>query len=122
LIESLGGSATAGVGWAAGIERLAMLIAEPAVEQLDVVIAVEDDRALATAFRGLRLFRDHGFATDMVATGSPRKRFDKANKMGAKVLVGIKLDGDTPTISTRAAPGVAEHDTVKELTLQLGSA
>ncbi|MFC3578540.1 histidine--tRNA ligase [Sphingomonas hylomeconis] len=119
LIESLGGPATAGVGWAAGVERLAMLIDAPAVDLVDVMIAVEDDAALATAFRGLRLLRDRGLSADMVATGSPRKRFEKANKMGAKVLVGMKHDGDTTTISTRAAPDVAEHDVVKEIVLEL---
>ena len=30
LIESLGGPETPGVGWAAGVERLAMLMEEPA--------------------------------------------------------------------------------------------
>ncbi|MEN2787630.1 histidine--tRNA ligase [Sphingomonas qilianensis] len=122
LIESLGGPATAGVGWAAGIERLAMLIAAPAVDPVDVMIAVEDDAALATAFRALRVFRDNGFSADMVASGSPRKRFDKAAKMGAKVLVGIKLDGGAAVISTRAAPDVAEHDVVRELVLELTGA
>ena len=33
LIESLGGNPTAGVGWAAGIERLAMLVVEFAGER-----------------------------------------------------------------------------------------
>ena len=38
LIESLGGPHTPAVGWAAGIERLAMLIEAPAPERLDVVM------------------------------------------------------------------------------------
>ena len=119
LIGSLGGPETPGVGWAAGIERLAMLLAEPVVEGPDVVIAVEDDEALATAFRALKLFRENGLAAEMVATGSPRKRFDKAAKMGAKVVVGLRLDADAPVFSTRAAPDVAEHEMVKTLTQRL---
>ena len=48
LIESLGGPTTPAVGWAAGIERLGMLIEAPAHELARVVImAIEDDRALA---------------------------------------------------------------------------
>src|SRR4051812_17793598 len=38
LIEALGGPPTPGVGWAAGIERLAMLIDEPAAVSLDVAV------------------------------------------------------------------------------------
>lgn len=119
LIGSLGGPDTPGVGWAAGIERLAMLLEEPAVEGPDVAIAVEDDGALATAFRALKLFRENGLSAEMVATGSPRKRFDKAAKMGAKVVVGLRLDADVPVFSTRAAADVAEHETVKTLTQRL---
>jgi histidyl-tRNA synthetase len=118
LIESLGGPSTPGVGWAAGIERLAMLVEEPAEETLDVIIAVEDDSALAAAFRGLRLLRDNGLSADMIATGSPKKRFDKASKVSAKVLVGMRIDGAATTISTRAAPGIDEHEQVKELMLR----
>ena len=33
LIESLGGPHTPSVGWAAGIERLAMLVDEPALTE-----------------------------------------------------------------------------------------
>jgi histidyl-tRNA synthetase len=122
LIETLGGPHTPAVGWAAGIERLAMLVGEPGGHELDVIVAVEDDRAIDTALRGLRLFREAGLSADMVATGSPRKRFDKASKSAAKVLVGMRQEGDATIISTRAAPGVEEHETVKALTLRLVSA
>ena len=119
LIEALGGPLTPSVGWAAGIERLAMLIDEPAAETLDVMMAVEDDAALALAYRGLALFRANGLSADMVATGSPRKRFDKAAKLGAKVLVGLRMEGGTVNVSTRAATGVVEEIRVKELLLEL---
>ncbi|RZM05184.1 MAG: histidine--tRNA ligase, partial [Sphingomonas sp.] len=119
LVGSLGGPETPGVGWAAGIERLAMLLEEPVVEGPDVAIAVEDDAALATAFRALKLFRENGLSAEMVATGSPRKRFDKAAKLGAKVVVGLRLDGDAPVFSTRAATDAPEHETVKTLTQRL---
>jgi len=43
LIEALGGPHTPAVGWAAGIERLAMLVRDRAEKPVSVVIAVEDD-------------------------------------------------------------------------------
>jgi histidyl-tRNA synthetase len=45
LIETLGGDHTPAVGWAAGIERLAMLVGEREYGRLNVVLAVEDDDA-----------------------------------------------------------------------------
>ena len=54
LIESLGGPHTPAVGWAAGIERLAMLIEAPAPERLDVAVVAEDDRALRRAGNSAR--------------------------------------------------------------------
>ncbi|CAN5457833.1 histidine--tRNA ligase [soil metagenome] len=119
LIGSLGGNETPGVGWAAGIERLAMLLEEPTEEYIDVIIAIEDDLAIDTGIRALKLFRANGLSADMIATGSPRKRFDKASKVAAKVLVSIRFDGETTQINTRAATGVDEHEIVKELTLRL---
>ena len=41
LIEALGGPHTPAVGWAAGIERLAMLVEEPAAPALDVAWSPE---------------------------------------------------------------------------------
>lgn len=89
LIESLGGPATAGVGWAAGVERLAMLLDEPPTPRLDVVIALEDDRARSEGIRLLRVFRDHGIASDMISSGSPRKRYDKASKMNPRMVLSL---------------------------------
>lgn len=87
LIEALGGPATPAVGWAAGIERLAMLIEAPAPARLDYVVVVEHDDALAQGYAKLAELRRAGHATDIVATGSPKKRFDKGVKTGASHLV-----------------------------------
>ena len=93
LIESLGGAPTAGVGWAAGVERLAMLVDQPGLPGIDAMLAVEDDAALPAAYKALRTLRDAGLSADMIATGSPRKRFDKAVKSGAGAVVSLRADG-----------------------------
>jgi histidyl-tRNA synthetase len=90
LIENLGGPPTPAVGWAAGIERLAMLLADDVIDtRLDAVIAVEDDSQLAVATRALAALRNGGFATEIVASGSARKRFDKAAKIPAHALISV---------------------------------
>ncbi|MBT2135598.1 histidine--tRNA ligase [Croceibacterium sp. LX-88] len=97
LMESLGGAPTPAVGWAAGIERLAMLVTDAgrvAIDTLDVILAVEDDRALRVAQQSLAQLRRAGFSADMIASGSPRKRFDKAVKADARVILGLTHNED----------------------------
>ena len=91
LIEALGGPHTPAVGWAAGIERLAMMIDAPAAESLDVVIVVDDDRAQAAGAKVLAHLRSRGMASDIIATGSPRKRFDRAVKRGANEILILSV-------------------------------
>ena len=95
LIESLGGPATAAVGWAAGIERLAMLVGEKGEEPAEAIIVVEDtsDTALDRASRALASLRSAGLSAEMIASGSPRKRYDKAVKRSPKAIVSFREDG-----------------------------
>jgi len=115
LIETLGGAHTPAVGWAAGIERLAMLIDAPTPEVPTVAMALEDDSAIDAATRALAALRRSGYATELVASGSPRKRYDKAAKLSAKVLVSIRNGDGKPQFNLRSAPGIAEHDEVEQI-------
>jgi histidyl-tRNA synthetase len=81
LIESLGGPHTPAVGWAAGIERLGMLIEAPVPDVLDLAVAVEDDRALSAAISFAQQARSLGRSVQLVTQGSPKKRFDKALRL-----------------------------------------
>ncbi|MBV9882436.1 MAG: histidine--tRNA ligase [Sphingomonadaceae bacterium] len=112
LIESLGGPHTPAVGWAAGIERLAMMIEKPAPEVPVVIMAIEDDRLLEAGYRALAELRRAGISADIVATGSPRKRYDKAAKVPAKALVAFNYAGDKPVANLRSAEASPEHDQV----------
>ncbi|MEE4536937.1 MAG: histidine--tRNA ligase [Erythrobacter sp.] len=94
LIENLGGPATPAVGWAAGIERLAMLVGEREPTATDVVIVAETDDAIPKAIRALSRFREEGFSADLIASGSPKKRFDKATKTAASAIVSLRTDGE----------------------------
>jgi len=115
LIESLGGPHTPAVGWAAGIERLAMMIEAPAKDAPVVIMAVEDDRAVIAAYWGLNALRRAGFSADIIATGSPRKRYDKAAKVPAKVLVSVTHDGEKALFNLRAATRSDEFVAVENI-------
>jgi histidyl-tRNA synthetase len=92
LMESLGGAATPAVGWAAGIERLAMLVGERGEKPADVIVVVEDDQYLNNATSLASAVRRSGYACEIVASGSPRKRYDKAVKAGGDTILSMTSD------------------------------
>ncbi|MCT2399114.1 histidine--tRNA ligase [Novosphingobium mangrovi (ex Huang et al. 2023)] len=118
LMEALGGPYTPAVGWAAGIERLAMLVEEAGAAgeaPLTAILAVEDDAALPYAQKAITALRHQGIDTDMIATGSPRKRFDKAVKVNARVLVSFVMRDGVPVANLRAAEPTAEYLAVEQV-------
>jgi histidyl-tRNA synthetase len=95
LIETLGGPHTPAVGWAAGIERLAMMIDAPAPEKPKAVIVPLGERAEAAGQRLLADLRRGGIAADMAYRGNMKKRLSRANDSGAAyaLIIGdVELD------------------------------
>jgi histidyl-tRNA synthetase len=92
LVEALGGSPTPAVGWAAGIERLAMLIDEPAAERIDVAVVPMGEAAQALAGRVLADLRRAGLSADMAYKGNMKRRMQKADAAGARYAVIIGED------------------------------
>jgi histidyl-tRNA synthetase len=84
LIESLGGPATAGVGWAAGVERLAMLLDEPEKPGIDAVVVPMGAAAELRATGLVAALRRADVATDMAFRGNMKRRMAKANDQGAR--------------------------------------
>lgn len=92
LIESLGGPATPAVGWAAGIERLAMLLDAPPPQHVDVAVIPMGDAAALAATGIVASLRRAGLASDLGFKGNMKKRMQKANDMGARYAVIIGED------------------------------
>ena len=92
LIETLGGPHTPAVGWAAGIERLAMMIGAPGREKPSVVLVPLGERADAEATRILAGLRREGVAADMAYRGNMKKRLSRANDAGAAYALIIGDD------------------------------
>ncbi|MEL7199753.1 MAG: histidine--tRNA ligase [Pseudomonadota bacterium] len=93
LMESLGGPVTPAVGWAAGIERLAMLVGEREPDQLEAMVLVENDQGLAVGFELLAQLRSGGVIADITASGSTKKRYDKAIKQRPKHILRVDERG-----------------------------
>lgn len=87
LIGQLGGPETPAVGWAAGIERLAMLIAQPAPEAPVAVLVPMGAAAEAQAIALIADLRRAGIAADMGFSGNMKKRMTRASASGATFAV-----------------------------------
>jgi histidyl-tRNA synthetase len=83
LIENLGGPSTAAVGWAAGIERLAMLIEAPELDKPSVAVIPMGEAAETKATGIIADLRRAGLACDMGYRGNMKKRMQRANALGA---------------------------------------
>ncbi len=117
LMESLGGAPTPAVGWAAGIERLAMLVGDTEEAKSDAVVVVEDDARLQDAVGLVSRLRKAGFSAELFATGSPRKRFDKAKKLPSHSLVSFAVtDAGSPV--RVSGDGGERHTAVDSFVLQ----
>ncbi len=92
LIESLGGRHTPAIGWAAGIERLAMMIEAPKPETLDAVIIPMGMEAEPVALTALADLRRTGLTADMALRGNLKKRLQKADASSARYVILIGSD------------------------------
>jgi histidyl-tRNA synthetase len=92
LVEAMGGPATPGVGWAAGIERLAMLIAAPLPERVTVAIVPMGAAAEAAAIGLIAQLRRSGIACDMAYKGNMKRRMQKADASGARYAIVLGDD------------------------------
>lgn len=92
LVEALGGPHTPAVGWAAGIERLAMLLDAPAAPSLDVALVPLGEAAEAAAIGLIAQLRRAGVTADMAFRGNMKKRMARANDSGARFAVIIGDD------------------------------
>ena len=92
LIEQLGGRPTPGIGWAGGVERLAMMAGEASAVPRPVAIiphgAAADVRAQTLAYN----LRKAGYSVELGYSGNMKRRLNRANKAGAAVAVIIGDD------------------------------
>jgi histidyl-tRNA synthetase len=89
LVELMGGPATPGVGWAAGIERLAMLIAEPPGPPRPIAVVPIGEAAEPIALTLAEVLRNNGCAVDLGYSGNVARRMRRANRVNARAAVLI---------------------------------
>ena len=92
LIETMGGPSTPAVGWAAGIERLAMLVGEPELEQMQVSVVAMGEAATGPALQTLQRLRLHSVAAEQSWRGNLKKKLERADVAGARIALLIGDD------------------------------
>ncbi len=84
LVEQMGGPKVPAVGWAAGIERLAMLIAPPAKAQANVVVIPEKDEASqARGIAAAAFLRGRNIGAEISFAPGFKSGLKFANRVGA---------------------------------------
>ncbi|MDI2113023.1 histidine--tRNA ligase [Commensalibacter nepenthis] len=92
LVEEMGGPSVPSIGWAAGVERLALLLEEsPKVSAPVVIIPLSDD-VHQVAFSALQALRYDNIYAEVAYKGNLRKQMERANKQNAPLALLIGED------------------------------
>ncbi len=87
LVEEMGGPSTPSVGWAAGMERLSMLLTEaPAAPRPVAVIPVGEAQEGAALDLAQKL-RAAGVVTEIGYKGNLKRRMERANRLSARAAL-----------------------------------
>jgi len=92
LVELMGGPQMPGVGWAAGIERLALLIDEPPGPARPIALVPLGDEGEALALTMAETLRGEGFSVDLGYSGNLSRRMRRANRINARAAVLLGED------------------------------
>lgn len=86
LVEQMGGPKTPGVGWASGVERLALML-DPELTKTNlktVAVLAADEKSEKKCLELSHRLRLRGFKVEMPAGGNVGKKMKRANKIGAQ--------------------------------------
>jgi histidyl-tRNA synthetase len=111
LIQMMGGPSTPGIGWAAGVERLAMLSPQAAAAKrpIAVIPISEDETAVAQGIANT--LRHAGYTADIGYGGNMGKRMKRADKINA--VIAVILGGDEVRDGVATVRNLETGDQVK---------
>lgn len=94
LVAQMGGPEISGIGWAAGMERLALVMQAVASDKVPsecppVVVLPMGDEEVAYAVRVAQQLRANAVGVEVLLKGNLGKRLKKADKLGATTVVMI---------------------------------
>lgn len=92
LVEQMGGGAVAGIGWACGVERLAMLLEQSEEQPRPVAVIPVGEEVNDAAVEIAQKLRLAGLHVEQGYSGNMKKRMIKANKANARAAVIVGPD------------------------------
>jgi histidyl-tRNA synthetase len=92
LVADMGGPQTPAIGWAAGIERLSMLLDHSPEIQVSVAVVPMGEAAQPHAIEAMQSLRRAGIRAEMSYRGNLKRRMERANRIGAGFAVIIGDD------------------------------
>jgi len=116
LIGMMGGRETPGVGWAGGIERLAMLCGDPPSAARPIVVIPVGEPGREAGFNLTEQLRRGGYRADIGYSGNLSRRMKRANRLNAAATVIL---GDDEL--ARGAATVRHMDTGEQEEVSLAS-
>ena len=87
LSKMLGGVDVAGVGWAAGIERLALMVQSEYINNPDIVLMAQTEVHNHLLLPIMNELVNQGFKAEIIYTGNMSKKFKRANKINASYAI-----------------------------------
>jgi len=92
LVSQMGGTATPGVGWAAGMERLAMLAGDPGGTPRPVAIIPVGPEMEREAMALAHILRRDGLTIELAYRGNMSRRMKRANRLNARAAIILGPD------------------------------
>ena len=89
LVQELGGPATTAIGFAAGLERLAMLLGEIEAAGVDVAVVALGDNVIDYSLQQAAALRHEGLSVVHCGGGGAKRQFKVADREAARCVVVI---------------------------------
>ena len=121
LVAQMGGGNVAGIGWACGVERLAMLLDKDIDLPRPIAVIPVGEDAQETAMLIAQQLRQAGFCVEQSYSGNMKKRLIKANKVNAQYAVILGSEEimqnlvTVKNLDSGEQKTVAMNDLVKEI-------
>lgn len=92
LVQALGGPPTAAIGFAAGLERLAMLLGDSTGRGVDVAVVALGDAVFGYALQQASMLRKAGVSVVHCGGGGAKRQFKVADREAARFVVVVGED------------------------------
>ena len=118
LIGQMGGPETPGIGWAAGVERLTLLLGEGKEAKRPIVVIPVGGEAESEALVVTEMLRKKGYHVDLDYSGNLKKRMKRANMLNAAAAILLGEDELTKNVGTLRDMDSGEQKEVSLETLE----